>query len=306
MLPHQTEHASLGGADAGEAQPRPDLAMALAVEGTRSEQRADRRDQPGGDREIHPGDREQTPHGRIVHGGFGNLTVQHGEVLTEAVEFAQVPRDRGALVVGEDLMCEPGPAGSIEQLGVRARRDQVCGQDRMGLVLHPGAMSDDLIAPRHQAAPAFGLGIRQPHLRQEPGRVQRCQDTGVDLIGLDVGVGNRLHLQRIGHDDACHMGAEHAHYRHRVAGGFEDHLVVRHQAAAEALEPRTGHVDPTVPPQPPVLPEHHLGERPMNVHTDHTPHPIPSSSWPRERWAARQLRIRARGATGRVAGAASY
>ena len=32
VLAHQTEHASLGGADAGEAQPRPDLAMTLAVE----------------------------------------------------------------------------------------------------------------------------------------------------------------------------------------------------------------------------------------------------------------------------------
>src|SRR5687767_6571893 len=45
MLPHQAQHAALGGADAGEAQPRPDLAMALAVEGTRREQRADRPDQ---------------------------------------------------------------------------------------------------------------------------------------------------------------------------------------------------------------------------------------------------------------------
>src|SRR5215475_5457045 len=45
MLPHQAQHAALGGADAGEAQPRPDLAMALAMEGTRSEQPADYGDQ---------------------------------------------------------------------------------------------------------------------------------------------------------------------------------------------------------------------------------------------------------------------
>ena len=214
--------------------------------------------------------------------------------------------DRRALVVGQDLTCEPGPARPVEQLGVRARRDQMRGQDRMDLVLHPGAVPDDLVAPRHQAAPALGLGIGQPDLGQEAGRMQRRQDTGVDLVGLDVGVGDRLHLQRIGHDHAGHVGAEHAHHRHRVAGRLEHDLVVLGQAAAEALEPRAGHVDPTVPPQPPVLPEHHLGERPMDVHTDHAPHPIPSSSWPRERWAARQLRIRARSATGRVAGAASY
>jgi hypothetical protein len=158
-----------------------------------------------------------------------------------------VPHDRRALVVGQGLTVEPGPAGPVEQLGVRARRHQVGGQDRMDLVLHPGAMSDDLIAPRHQAAPALGLGIGQPHLGQEAGRVQRRQDAGVDLVGLDVGVGDRLHLQRIGHDDAGHVGAQHAHHRHRIAGGLEYHLVILRQTAAETLEPRPGHVDPAVP-----------------------------------------------------------
>jgi hypothetical protein len=95
------------------------------------------------------------PHRRIVDDGFCNLAIQHSEVLAEAVKFAQVPRDRRALVVGEGLMREPGPAGPVDQLGVRARRDQVRGQDRVGLVLDPRAVPDDLVAPRHQAAPAL-------------------------------------------------------------------------------------------------------------------------------------------------------
>jgi hypothetical protein len=33
-------------------------------------------------------------------------------------------------------------------------------QDRVGLVLHPGAVPDDLVAPRHQAAQALRLGVR--------------------------------------------------------------------------------------------------------------------------------------------------
>jgi hypothetical protein len=44
----------------------------------------------------------------------------------------------------------------------------------------------------------------------------------------------------------------------------------------------------------------------VDVHADHAPHSIPSSCWRRKRWAARNLRIRARSATGRVAGPASY
>jgi len=56
-------------------------------------------------------------------GGFCNLAIQHGEILAEAVEFAQVPRDRRALVVGQGLTCEAGSAGPVEQLGMRARRE---------------------------------------------------------------------------------------------------------------------------------------------------------------------------------------
>jgi len=42
---HQPQDAALGGADAGKAQPRPDLAVALAVERARGQQLADRLDQ---------------------------------------------------------------------------------------------------------------------------------------------------------------------------------------------------------------------------------------------------------------------
>ena len=96
------------------------------------------------------------------------------------------------------------------------------------------------------------------------------------LSVLIVGMGDRLHLQRIGDDHARHVGAQHAHHRHGVAGGLDHHLVVLGQAAAEALEPRAGHVDPAVPAQPAVLPEHHLGEGAVDVHADHAPHPMPS------------------------------
>lgn len=96
-------------------------------------------------------------------------------------------------------MREPRSPRPVEQFGERERRDQMCRQNPVGLVLHSGAATDDLVAPRHQAAPAFRLGIGQPHLGQKAGRMQRRQDTGIDLVGLDVRVRDRLHLQRIGH-----------------------------------------------------------------------------------------------------------
>ena len=45
VRPHQPQDAALGGADAGEAQACPDLAMALAVERARGQQLPDRLDQ---------------------------------------------------------------------------------------------------------------------------------------------------------------------------------------------------------------------------------------------------------------------
>ena len=73
-------------------------------------------------------------------------------------------------------------------------------QDGMHLVLDPRAMPDDLVAARHQPAQALGLGIGQPDLRQEARRPQRRQHAGVDLVGLDVSMRDRLDLQRVGHD----------------------------------------------------------------------------------------------------------
>ena len=47
-------------------------------------------------------------------------------------------------------------------------------------------MAHDLVAARHQPAPALGLGIGHPDLGQEVGRPQLGQHAGVDLVGLDV------------------------------------------------------------------------------------------------------------------------
>ena len=83
---------------------------------------------------------------------------------------------------------------------MRARRDQMRLQDGMHLVLDPRAMPNDLVAARHQTTQALGVGVGQPNLRQEVRRPQRRQHAGVDLVGLDVRMGDRLHLQRVGHD----------------------------------------------------------------------------------------------------------
>jgi hypothetical protein len=67
-------------------------------------------------------------------------------------------------------------------------------QDRMNFVFDPRAMADDLVAPRNEPPQPLGLGVGQPDLRQKIGGPQRRQDAGIDLIGLDVCMGDRLDL----------------------------------------------------------------------------------------------------------------
>jgi len=75
----------------------------------------------------------------------------------------------------------------------------------MHLVLEPGPMAHDLVAARHQPAQPLRRRVRRPDLRQVAGRMQARQDTRVDLVGPRPGMGNRLHLQRVGDHHPRHV-----------------------------------------------------------------------------------------------------
>src|SRR5260370_2607103 len=115
--------------------------------------------------------------------------------------------------------------------------------------------------------------MRQSDFREEIGGPQRWQYTRIDLVRLDVRMCNCLDLQRIGHDHAGHI-RKLMHDDHCVAGRLNDDLVLFAQATAEAFQPRAGHSHSSRRTQPAILPEHHLGKRSVNVHADHTSHPL--------------------------------
>jgi len=131
---------------------------------------------------------------RILDYLLGDLAVEKIEVLGKSVELPQVPFDCGTLVVRQFLPSEPASAQPTEQIGMRARRDEMRLQDGVHLVLDPGPMPNDLIAASHQSASALGGRIGYPDLRQEARSPQRCQYASVDLVRLDVSMGDRLHL----------------------------------------------------------------------------------------------------------------
>src|SRR3954453_21220536 len=73
---------------------------------------------------------------------------------------------------------------------MRTTRNQVRVQDRMYLVLDPGAMPDDLVPPRNQTAETLRLGVRGPDLRQKSrpraGPATKGDNTPTTTIALPV------------------------------------------------------------------------------------------------------------------------
>ncbi len=105
-----------------------------------------------------------------------------------------MPFDCLALVLGHGLAQQPGTPDPAEQIGMGVARDKVCVQDRVDLVLDTRAMPDHLVAAGHQPAQALGARVGCPDLRQVAGGVQARQSAGIDFIGLDMRMGDRLDL----------------------------------------------------------------------------------------------------------------
>jgi len=61
---------------------------------------ADRRHDPGGDREVDACDRYQPLDRQIIEGALGNLAIEDVEIFSKPVEFTDVPVDGAAFVVG--------------------------------------------------------------------------------------------------------------------------------------------------------------------------------------------------------------
>jgi hypothetical protein len=119
---------------------------------------------------------------------------------------------------------------------------------------------------------------------------------------------NRARLGRIGHYHPRDVGLEQSRDRVRVAGGLQRDLVGRRQTVREDPQRLRRRLDLSDLADHARLPDRDLRELTMHVEPD-TParHCLTSSiELVGEQAGKRHLRIRAHGATGRVAGAAKY
>jgi hypothetical protein len=155
----------------------------------------------GDDRQRHgrvdAGDRHQPLDVVASQRDTAELGIDDPQLLAVEVQLAQQRRDGLALIGRQRLLGQPAPALVAEQVSGGAARDQVAAQDRLDLVLQPGPLAHDMPAPRHLAAQRVRHVIGQPDAGQVVRRQQLREHLGVDLVSLDLGLGDRAGLLRV-------------------------------------------------------------------------------------------------------------
>jgi hypothetical protein len=259
---------------------------------------------------VHSRDRQQALQLRIREYGLPERSVDDGEILPKAIQFPQALLDGNPLIERQWLLSEPPPALLAKEIGRRAARDQVRGQYRVDLVLKAGALTHDLRPASDLPTQRLGAIISDPDLGQEAARVELREHSRVDLVSLDPRLRDQTHLQRVGDDHPSHVRLKGGHDRGGVSGRLEDDVIRRPQAARILCECRTLQRHTSACADPPVLEIRDLGDGARDIESNNShgapPWCVGGTLRDGEPWAARQLRIRARGATGQVAGAASY
>ena len=91
----------------------------------------------------------------------------------------------------------------------------------MDTVLRPRHALDDASAARDQPAQELRRLVGLPDLWQVACRMQPREYSRVNAVGLDLGVCDHAHLQRVRDDDASGMRLEQPHDGHGIAGGLQ-------------------------------------------------------------------------------------
>jgi transposase len=124
--PDLADPAMMGGTETRLAHPRIEAEVAhRLLGGLEPADIADRPHQPSSDSQVDACDRHQPPDCGILDHTLRDLAIKSGEVFGEPVEFTHMTVDGNTLVVRQQLARQPVPTTSIEQIDMRAFRDQI-------------------------------------------------------------------------------------------------------------------------------------------------------------------------------------
>jgi hypothetical protein len=142
----------------------------------------------------------------------------------QVVELPQIAVDeRAALGVDLDRL-EPLQALGVEQLLARDL-DQPHGEHAVDAVAHHRPLADQGRAAAGQFAEPAGLLVGLPDLRQEVAAEELGQDVGVDLVGLDLGLGDGFGSHGVGDQHLGHVRPQGVGHGPAVGGGLQGYVV---------------------------------------------------------------------------------
>jgi hypothetical protein len=242
---------------------------------------------------------------RGVDRRLGQRAVDSGDLLVEEIDLAQTALDGLALVVGQLDALEEAPAALAGDVVDARPVEQVALQRGGDLVLRAAALAHQLRPPRDQAPQRPGRLVRAPDLGQVARRQQLRQPARVEPVGLRLRLRDLAQLLRVHDHDPRHVRLEDARDRHRAARRLERDLVIRAEALRKQLELRPPGPDPPRRAHPALLGDRHLAKLAMHVQADISHGLLLSIDDTGDQLGKRQRRIRARGTSGPVAGAAT-
>jgi hypothetical protein len=158
------------------------------------------------------------------------------ELAVEEVDLTQTAVDGLALVDRQRLLGQPLAALAAEQVAGRRAALEVAHQHGVDLVLAARALAHQLGAPSEPAAQRPGVLVGHPAHGQQIGVEQPRERAGVQAIGLDPRLGDRLEILRAGHHDTRGVRLEQPRDPQRVAGRLQRDLIARRQTVGEHLQ----------------------------------------------------------------------
>jgi len=185
---------------------------------------------------VHARDRQQPLELIVVKNALAQVLVDGFEVLTKPVKFSQALLDCLPFVHWQRLLGQPHAPLAAKQVGGRALRDQVRGQDCVDLVLQTRAMANNLGTTSDLSAKRLRAIVGHPHLRQEAAGVQLGQDCSVDLVRLDTSFRDQPHLHRVGNHDLGNVWLERRYDGGGIARGLQNHFVAGPQPFGKSLQ----------------------------------------------------------------------
>jgi hypothetical protein len=153
---------------------------------------------------------------------------------------------------------------------MRTLWDKVGMQDGLRCGLQPDPLLYNLVAPGDLAPQSQGLRVRYPNFWQEVARIKFRQNRCVNLVCLDLGVGNHANLQGIRDCNTRNVRFHDICHRSGITRCLYNNMVIVSKRSCKRLQMLPRHADTAKPLDPYPVKHHRLRKDAMDIQSYHS------------------------------------